>query len=47
MMGPNSDGGGGDGESRENRRKFGLFPHLLHPFEIGCCSLMIAMEVDS
>ncbi len=48
MMGPNSDDdGGGDGASQENHRKRGLSPHLLHPLEIGCCNLMIAMEVDS
>jgi hypothetical protein len=47
MMGPSSDDGGGDGESQENRRKRGLALHLLHPLEIGCCSLMIGMEADS
>lgn len=47
MMGPNSDDDGGDGESQENRRKRGLSPHLLHPLEIGGCSLMIVMEVNS
>ena len=46
MMGPNSDDDGGGGESQENHRKRGL-SHLLHHLEIGCCSLMIAMEVDS